>query len=70
MTKIYKLARVFNKYGLVWLAMLFEKINMVIYSNCISCSCSIGSGTEFMHHGMGTKTHQKAMIGRKLLLNN
>ena len=64
MTKIYKLARFFNKSGLVRLSILFEKINMVIYSNCISCSCSIGKGTEFMHHGMCTTVHGKAIIGR------
>ena len=36
---------------------------MVIYSNSISSSCQIGQGTEFMHHGMGTTIHAKAVIG-------
>ena len=64
MTKVYKLAQFFNKSGCIRLSLLFEKINMVIYSNSISCSCSIGYGTEFMHHGMGTTVHGKAIIGR------
>lgn len=37
---------------------------MVIYSNCISCSCRVGAGTEFMHHGIGTTIHAKSIIGR------
>lgn len=63
MTKIYKAARYFHKMGFVKLSLFFEKINMVIYSNCISCSCKVGEKTEFMHHGMGTTIHAKAKIG-------
>lgn len=36
---------------------------MIIYSTRISSSCKVGKNTEFMHSGMGTTIHAKAVIG-------
>ena len=37
----------------------------MISSNAISAQAEIGNGTVFLHHGLGTVVHEKAIIGKK-----
>lgn len=57
----HKMYKIGNGGGI--LARFFEIISMSICSHAISAQISVGNGTIFYHHGVGTVVHQDVIIG-------
>lgn len=63
MNILWKISHFLYKKKINIIAMMFQWLNMILFSNSVFGECEIGKGTRFHHHALGCTVHPLAAIG-------
>lgn len=65
----YRLARYFQRLNIPILPRLFEKLILLVFRCVVPVRCEIGQGSELGYGGIAVVIHERAHIGRHVMIS-
>ena len=65
---LYKVAHRLDESNVPLVPRILEKLILLIYRCVVPRTCEIGEGTELCHGGIAVVIHERARIGRKVMI--